>query len=49
MVATLDEKILDPEKYYVSWEPHNNLPNGHYFISIKINDLQVHYIKVIRQ
>ena len=49
IVATLDEKILDPEKYYVSWEPHKNLPNGHYFISIKINDLQVHYIKVIRQ
>ena len=49
IVATLDEKILDPEKYSVSWEPHNNLPNGHYFISIKINDLQVHYIKIIRQ
>ena len=49
IVATLDEKILNPEKYSVSWEPHNNLPNGHYFISIKINDLQVHYIKVIRQ
>jgi len=49
IVATLDEKTLAPEKYYVSWEPHKNLPNGHYFISIKINDLQVHYIKVIRQ
>jgi protocatechuate 3,4-dioxygenase beta subunit len=48
-VATLDEKILDPEKYSVSWEPHKNLSKGHYFISIKINDLQVHYIKVIRQ
>jgi protocatechuate 3,4-dioxygenase beta subunit len=49
IVATLDEKILDPEKYSVSWEPHKNLPKGHYFISIKINDLQVHYIKVIKQ
>jgi len=49
IVATLNEKILDPEKYSVSWRPHNNLPNGHYFISIKINDLQVHYIKVIKQ
>ena len=48
-VATLDEKILDPEKYSVSWKPHGNLPKGHYFISIIINDLQVHYIKVIRQ
>jgi len=49
IVATLDEKILDPEKYSVSWKPHVNLPKGHYFISIMINDLQVHYIKVIRQ
>ena len=48
-VATLDEKILDPEKYFVSWKPHGHLPKGHYFISIMINDLQVHYIKVIRQ
>ena len=49
IVATLDERMLDPEKYFVSWNPHSNLPSGHYFISIKINDLQVHYIKVIRQ
>ena len=49
IVATLDERMLDPEKYSVSWNPHKNLPNGHYFISIKVNDLQVHYIKVIRQ
>lgn len=48
-VATVDEKILDPEKYSVSWKPHSNLPKGHYFISIMINDFQVHYIKVIRQ
>ena len=48
LVATLDERILDPEKYLVSWKPHNNLPKGHYFISIMINDLQVHYIKVLR-
>ena len=48
-VATLDEEILDPEKYSVLWKPHVNLSKGHYFISIMINDLQVHYIKVIRQ
>ena len=49
IVATLDERMLDPEKYSVSWNPHGNLPKGHYFISIMINDLQVHYLKVIRQ
>ncbi len=49
IVANLDERILDPEKYSISWEPHRYLPKGHYFISIMINDLQVHYLKVIRQ
>ena len=49
IVATLDERMLDPEKYSVSWNPHGNLPKGHYFVSIMINDLQVHYLKVIRQ
>ena len=48
IVATLDERMLDPEKYSVSWNPHVNLPKGHYFVSIIINDLQVHYLKVIR-
>lgn len=49
IVATLDEKMLNPEKYFVTWKPQVKLPNGHYFISIKINDLQVHYIKVLKQ
>jgi len=49
IVATLDERLLEPEKYFVTWKPHNNLPNGYYFISIKINDLQVHYLRIIKQ
>jgi hypothetical protein len=49
VVAQLDKKLLSPQKYEVVWEPDNNLPNGHYFIALKINDLQVHYLKVIRQ
>ena len=49
IVATIDERMLDPEKYSVLWRPHRNLPKGYYFISIIINDLQVHYLKVIRQ
>ena len=48
-VATLDEGMLDPEKYSVLWNPHRNLTKGYYFISIMIDDLQVHYLKVIRQ
>ena len=49
IVANLDEKLLEPEKYSVLWTPYTNLAKGHYFISIIINDLQVHYLKVIRQ
>ena len=48
-VATIDQGILDPERYSVLWEPYIHLPKGHYFISILINDLQVHYLKVIRK
>ena len=49
IVAELEKKQLIPEKYAVIWKPDSKLPNGHYFIALKINDLQVHYIKVIRQ
>jgi len=49
VVAQLDKQQLNPQKYEVIWEPDSNLSNGHYFIALKINDLQVHYLKVIRQ
>lgn len=48
LVATLEERTLAPEKYEAMWEPSADLPAGHYFIALKINDLQVHYRKVIR-
>lgn len=49
LVANLEERNLSPEKYEAVWEPDAGLANGHYFIALKINDLQVHYLKVIRQ
>ena len=49
IVAQLEKKQLSPQKYEVIWEPYSNLANGYYFIALKINDLQVHYLKVIRQ
>ena len=49
LIATLEEKSLTPQKYKATWKPDNNLPNGHYFIALKVNDLQVHYLKIIRQ
>jgi protocatechuate 3,4-dioxygenase beta subunit len=49
IVAELNKQQLNPQKYEVIWEPDSKLPNGHYFIALKINDLQVHYMKVVRQ
>ncbi len=49
MVATLDESVMNPEKYEATWKPEPGLPDGHYFISLKINDLQVHYMKVLKK
>jgi protocatechuate 3,4-dioxygenase beta subunit len=48
-VATLEERELQPEKYEATWNPSANLPNGHYFIVLKVNDLQIHYLKVLKQ
>ena len=46
LVASLEESQMSPEKYTAVWNPDSNLPNGHYFVALKINDLQVHYLKV---
>lgn len=48
-VAILEEKNLSSEKYTAVWQPDSNLPSGYYFITLKVNDLQVHYIKVLKQ
>lgn len=47
-LAVLDEQPMEAGKYSVIWQAPLELPKGHYFISIQINDLQVHYIKVLR-
>jgi len=47
-IAKLEENSLSPEKYNAVWSP-GNIPNGYYFIALKINDLQVHYLKVLKQ
>jgi len=41
-------KKLNSQKYEVIWEIDSKFPNGHYFIVLKINDLQV-YLKLVRQ
>ena len=45
-VALLEERNLQAEKYEAVWNPNEELPAGHYFIALKLNDLQVHYLKV---
>ena len=47
LVASLAEENLSPQKYETSWKPDASLPDGHYFIALRINDLQVHYQKTI--
>ena len=45
-VANLEEKVLSAKKYESTWRPEAGLADGHYFVCLKINDLQVHYLKV---
>lgn len=48
LVAILDERTMTPEKYHATWKPDASLPKGIYWVTLKINDLQVHYQKVVR-
>lgn len=48
LVAILDEKQLTADKYQAVWQPDSSVKAGHYFISLMINDMQVHYLKVVR-
>jgi protocatechuate 3,4-dioxygenase beta subunit len=45
-IASLEQRQLTPEKYNAAWTPDAQLPNGQYYIALKINELQVHYVKV---
>lgn len=47
LVATLEERSLAPNKYEAEWIADAGLPNGYYFMILKINELQVHYLKVM--
>lgn len=47
LVATLEERNLDSGKYAAEWNPQSGLPGGVYFVALKINEMQVHYQKVV--
>ncbi len=49
MVATLEERMQSSGKYTAEWIPDSSTPRGYYFISLKVNEMQVHYQKVLLQ
>lgn len=48
LIAILDEQNLSPQKYTAVWNPGDSLAKGIYWISLKVNDLQIHYQKIIK-
>lgn len=48
LVADIDELELSPQKYTAVWEAPASLKAGYYFVVMKVNDLQVHYLKVLK-
>ena len=48
-VSELQSSEMTPGKYEAFWEVPETLAKGHYFVSLSINDLQVHYIKALKQ
>ena len=48
LVAVLDEQNLQPQKYKAIWQPEDTLQAGIYFVALKLNDLQVHYLKIVK-
>ena len=49
IVANLREEFHTADKYEAVWEPGAYIPDGVYFVLIKINDLQVHHLKVVKK
>ncbi len=49
LVANIEEKQLEAEKYTAVWRPQIAMPSGMYFCVLKVNDLQVHYQKIIKK
>jgi len=45
-IASLKEEKLKADKYEADWSPEVSMADGHYFVVLKINDLQVSYKKV---
>lgn len=48
VISKLEERMLTPDKYKAVWLPDSSLPKGYYFIALKVNDLQIHYLKILK-
>jgi len=47
-VGVIKEGLMHPQKYQETWKDDKGLPAGNYFVTLLINDLQVHYLKVVK-
>lgn len=48
LVADIENQQLSPEKYTAVWKPESDLPLGYYFVILQLDNLQVHYLKVLK-
>jgi protocatechuate 3,4-dioxygenase beta subunit len=48
LMAVLEEQQLTKQKYQANWQAGAYLASGIYFVCLKINDLQVHYQKIVK-
>jgi protocatechuate 3,4-dioxygenase beta subunit len=48
LVADIENQQLSPEKYTAVWRPQSDLPQGYYFVILQLDNLQVHYLKVLK-
>ncbi|MDP1727425.1 MAG: T9SS type A sorting domain-containing protein [Bacteroidota bacterium] len=48
LVAILNEERMEAQKYKAIWKPQSNLASGFYWVVLKLNDLHVHYLKVVK-
>ncbi|HET6244360.1 MAG: T9SS type A sorting domain-containing protein [Bacteroidetes bacterium] len=48
LIKDFNEGKLQPQKSKLRWEGGKDLPAGIYWVSLKINDMQVHYQKIVK-
>jgi protocatechuate 3,4-dioxygenase beta subunit len=49
LVAEVNKEELSPERYTAVWRPNQKLSSGVYICALKVNDIQVHYKKIIKK